>query len=104
LGYDDAKIMALQYKEMVTPNDFLSLPRFKAYIKLMTDGIIADPFSMSTLPLSKPEHSEEIKEKVRKQSRQRYAIEKEKLEQLLTAWNNKTFSLQEKIMEKSKSE
>lgn len=104
LWYDDAKDMALQYKEMVTPNDFLSLPRFKAYIKLMTDGITADPFSMSTMPLSAPEQSGEIKDKIRKQSRQRYGMEKQKLEELLKAWTNKTFSLQEKIMEKALAE
>lgn len=104
LGYDDAQIMALQYKEMATPNDFLSLPRFKAYIKLMTDGIISDPFSMSTLPLSSPEASEETKDKVKKQSRQRYGMERQKLEELLKARTNKTFSKQEKVMEKVMSE
>ncbi|HMT01239.1 MAG TPA: DUF87 domain-containing protein [Candidatus Absconditabacterales bacterium] len=104
LGYDDAQVMALQFKELVTPNDFLSLPRFKAYVKLMTDGIISDPFSMSTLPLTSPENYEELREKVKKQSRQRYGIEKEKLEELLKARNAKTFSLQEKIMEKARAE
>lgn len=43
-------------------------------------------------------------EKIRKQSRQRYAMEREQLESLLNAWGKKTFSLQEKIAEKSRLE
>lgn len=34
LGYDDAVIMANQFKSMVSANDFLDIPKYKAYIKL----------------------------------------------------------------------
>ncbi len=70
----------------------------------MVDGIMTDPFSMSTLPLGQPELSEEIKEKIRTQSRQRYAMERGKLEELIKIWANKTFSPVEKAMEKAKME
>jgi len=43
-------------------------------------------------------------DKIRKQSRQRYAMERGQLEKLMTARSNKTFSVQEKIMEKAKLE
>lgn len=96
--------MSSQFKELITPNDTISLPKFKAYIKLMIDGITSDPFSMRTLPLSSPEQSMEIKEKMRTQSRQRYGMEKEKLEELVKAWTNKTFSPVEKVVEKAMGE
>jgi len=51
LGYDDAVIMANQFKAMVSANDFLDIPKFKAYIKLMIHGIVSDPFSMQTIAL-----------------------------------------------------
>jgi len=101
LGRDDAEMMAKQYKEMVSPNDLLSLPKFKAYSKLMIDGVMSDPFSMQTLPLPSPSASEDIKAKIRKTSRQRYAIERLKLEALLDAWAKKTFSKQEEIANKA---
>ena len=67
----------------------------------MIDGITSDPFSAKTIPLDSPEHSAELKDKILKQSRQRYAIEKSELEKLMNAWNNKTFSAQEKVVEKA---
>jgi hypothetical protein len=51
LGYDDAVIMANQFKSMVSANDFLDIPKYKAYIKLMTNGIVSDPFTMQTIAL-----------------------------------------------------
>lgn len=82
----------------------ISLPKFRAYIRLMVDGIMSDPFSMSTLPLGEPESSQETKEKIRTQSRQRYAMEREKLEDLIRIWSNKSFSPVEKAMEKAMQE
>ncbi|MBP7062284.1 TraM recognition domain-containing protein [Patescibacteria group bacterium] len=55
LGHDDATIMSAQFKEMVSSNDLISLPKFTAYSKLMIDGVTSDPFSMKTMPLSRPE-------------------------------------------------
>jgi hypothetical protein len=104
LGYDDAMVMSSQFKEMITANDLLSLPKFKAYTRLMINGVTSDPFSIGTFPLPKPETSEEIKAKIKQQSRQRYAVEKGHLEELLKAWAWKTFSKAEKVMEKAAAE
>jgi hypothetical protein len=46
----------------------------------------------------------ELIDKIRKQSRQRYATPKDQLEKLMNARNAKTFSIQEKIAEKAKLE
>lgn len=104
LWKDDAEIISGQFKEMVSPNDLISLPMFTAYIKLMANGISSDPFSMRTNPLPTPEWSLELIDKIRKQSRQRYSMERWELESLMDAWSNKTFSIQEKIQEKAKLE
>ncbi|HRX64116.1 MAG TPA: type IV secretion system DNA-binding domain-containing protein [Candidatus Absconditabacterales bacterium] len=104
LGKDDAEIISGQFKEAITTNDLISLPMFTAYLKLMVDGVSGDPFSMRTNPLPTPEGSLELIDKIRKQSRQRYAMERKELEGLMDAWSKKTFSKQEKIQEKAKLE
>jgi len=104
LGSDDASPMSTQFKSMVSVNDLISLPKFTAYTRLMIDGISSDPFSMKTFNISAPEGSLELIDKVRKQSRQRYAMSKEQLEKLMSARASKTFSIQEKVAEKAKME
>lgn len=104
LWYDDATVMASQFKEMITPNDLLSIPKFKAYTRLMINGLMSDPFTMGTFPLPKPSTSEELKAKIRQQSRQRYSMEKKHLEELLKARAQKQFTKSEKIMEQAKAE
>jgi hypothetical protein len=88
---------------MITPNDLLSLPKFTAYIKLMVDGMTTDPFSMKTFPLPTSLLDDEIKAKIRKQSRQRYAVPKEQLESLLKVRAQKQFTQSEKVMEQAKA-
>ncbi|GHW02690.1 hypothetical protein AGMMS50249_4760 [candidate division SR1 bacterium] len=104
LGYDDAQMMTSQFKEMIGTNDLISLPKYTAYTRLMIDGISSDPFSMKTLPPLPVEEDVEHIEKIRKQSRQRYSMERGQLENLMTARNKKTFSVQEKIAQKSRLE
>ena len=104
LGYDDASVMTSQFKEMVSTNDLISLPKFTAYTRLMVDGISSDPFSMKTLPPFTSEWDVEYIEKIRNQSRQRYAMEREQLETLMNAWSKKSFSAQEKVAEQAKYE
>ncbi len=105
VGKDDADVIAGQFKEMVSVNDLISLPKYTTYTRLMVDGISSDPFSMKTLPPNLAgEGSLELIDKIRKQSRQRYAMQKNQLEKLMDAWSKKTFSLQEKIAEKANME
>jgi hypothetical protein len=70
----------------------------------MIDGISSDPFSMKTMPLATPEGSVELKEKILKQSRQRYAQERSALENLMNAWSKKSYSRQEKVVAKAQFE
>jgi len=107
LWYDDAAVMTSQFKEMVSVNDLISLPKYTTYTRLMIDWISSDPFSTKTLaPLSLDniDNVEEHIEKIRRQSRQRYAMERDQLESLLNARGKKKFSQQEKIAEKARME
>jgi len=105
VGKDDADIIAGQFKSMVEVNDLISLPKYTTYTRLMVDGISSDPFSMKTLPPNLiGDGSLELIDKIRKQSRQRYAMQRSQLEKLMEAWSRKTFSLQEKIAEKARYE
>lgn len=103
IGYDDALIMSNQFKSMVTANDFLDLPKYNAYTKLMIDGVVSDPFNMKTLPLPLWEDVEALKEKIRAQSRQRYAISKSELEQLIQVRSTRKFSKTEKKIEEARA-
>ena len=104
IGYEDAEMISKQFKEAISSMDLLSLPKFRAYIKLMIDGVISDPFSMKTFPLPEPENGLEIKEKVRKQTRQAYAAEKSRIEKVIKLWAEKKFSLTDKALEKAQSD
>jgi hypothetical protein len=55
LGKDDADLITGQFKNMVSVNDLISLPKYTAYTRIMIDGISSDPFSMKTLPMTTPE-------------------------------------------------
>lgn len=104
IGKDDAEIMSSQFKGMATTNDFLSLPNRRCYAKLMINGMVSDPFSMKTADFVKYEDFEEVKAKVREQSRQRYAMPRLELEALMKARAEKKFTMAEKVMEKAKAE
>ncbi len=102
LGHDDSKLISDQFQNIVDPNDVVSLPRFKAYAKIMVDWYSTDPFSMSTFPLPSPQMWEATREKIRKQSRQRYAIQKDRLENYIKNWSEKKFSKTEQAVQKAK--
>ena len=104
IGKDDADVMSKQFKDIIQPNDFLSLPNRKAYIKLMIRGYVSDPFSMTTGDFVKTEDADLIKDKIRKQSRMQYAMERVELEQLIKIWASKKFTPAEKVMEKAKED
>lgn len=103
LWHDDAWVISSQFKGMITANDLLSLQKFRAYVKLMIDGMNSDPFCMSTYPLPTPSIAQETKDKIRKQSRQRYATEKQKLEWLIKLWAEKRFSMVDKVVDLAKN-
>jgi hypothetical protein len=86
VGSDDAETISLQFEEMVTQNDILSLPKYHAYIRLMIDGISSKPFSVSTLPPPKAEHDERRVHSIRELSRERYSQKRTDVEEKIMRW------------------
>ena len=104
IGKDDADKMSQQFKSVISPNDLLSLPNRECYMRLMISWYVQDAFSMRTLSMFKPEQSEDIKEKMRIQSRQRYAVPRSDIEWILQVRAKKKFSKAEKVMQKAAEE
>ncbi len=86
VGSDDAEDLSLQFEEMVSPKDILSLPKYHAYVRLMIDGIPSKPFSVSTLPPPKIEQDPGRVDQLRRLSRERYSEKKTTVEERIMRW------------------
>lgn len=86
VGSDDAEDLSMQFEEMVTPKDILSLPKYNAYIRLMIDGIPSKPFSAATLAPPKFEQDEDRVQILRDLSRERYAQKRAVVEEKILRW------------------
>lgn len=86
IGSDDAEDMSLQFEEMVTQNDILSLPKYHAYMRLMVAGMASKPFSVSTLPPPKPEADTRRVDLIRRASRERYCEKRGVVEEKIGKW------------------
>jgi len=51
LGTADAKTMADEFYPVFATDDFINLPRFNIYLRLLIDGTASRPFSAVTIPL-----------------------------------------------------
>lgn len=70
IGAEDARYMAREFGERFKEEDLLALGNFQAIIKLAVDGMTQAPFLCNTLPL--PNSRTQNREKVLRQSRERY--------------------------------
>jgi len=70
----------------------------------MIDGITSEPFSMTTFPLPPIESKEEKIQKVKQQSRQRWATPRDRVEKTIDYWAKKSFSPTEKAVELAQKE
>jgi len=53
VGANDAEYLAKEFYPVFIENDFVHLPRYSMYVKLMIDGTVSEGFSASTLILRK---------------------------------------------------
>jgi len=74
---EDAKILSEQFKNKVKVNDILSVPKFKAYSKIIIDGTSTDVFWMNTntIPDNKIKAKNYVQE-IRELSNKKYTLEK----------------------------
>jgi hypothetical protein len=72
VGATDAEILAEQLGGDVTPQDLMALPRYRAYARLLVDGMPSRPFSMETLPPPRTDERHDRAAVIRRTSRHRY--------------------------------
>jgi hypothetical protein len=72
VGARDAEALAEQLGGDATPQDLMALPRYRAYARLLVDGMPSRPFSMETLPPPVLDERRGRAAIVRRTSRHRY--------------------------------
>ena len=76
VGPDDGEDLARQlskYEDQVTSTDLTSLPKYRAYVRLLIDGMPSRPFTMKTLP--PPRCDNDRSSKIRNFARRRYGVQ-----------------------------
>jgi len=85
LGAEDAEVLEKEFAPHVFVEDFINLPKYNIYTKLMIDGVSGRPFSAETIPpMEKPE--KKVVEKILRTSGERYGKERKKVEEKLLRW------------------
>ncbi|HEY4499906.1 MAG TPA: type IV secretion system DNA-binding domain-containing protein [Candidatus Paceibacterota bacterium] len=80
VGAEDAEFLEKEYQPDFMMNDFVNLPKYNFYTKLMIDGIASRPFSgRTTTPYQTPQ--EIYKDVIIENSRSRYGTPQEKVEE-----------------------
>ena len=87
VGSEDAEEIASQFGDEKMAEDIVGLPKYQAYVKLMIEGITSNPFSVATLPPPDFAQDKGRTEKIRKNSRERYAEKREEVEDKVRKWS-----------------
>jgi hypothetical protein len=82
VGAEDAKYLAREFHP-INETDFLSLPNYNIYLRLMIDGMTSTPFSATTLPFEKNFISNSTE--IMNESRLRYGKPRQMVEQDILA-------------------
>jgi len=85
LGAEDAEVLEREFTPHVFVEDFINLPKYNIYTKLMIDGISGKPFSAETIPPPE-EPGKEVVDKIIRTSGERYAADRKKVEEKLLRW------------------
>jgi hypothetical protein len=86
VGANDAEYLAKEFAPIFIEEDFVNLPKYHIYLKLMIDGVASQGFSANTLPpIAKPEGFEQM---VIENSRKKYSRPVELVEQEFLKWWN----------------
>ncbi len=87
VGAADAEVLVLEFDPHYAEEDLVNLPKYNFYIKLMIDGISSQPFSATGLPPKAKEEETNNEDKVIKVSRERYASNREVVEDKIMRWH-----------------
>lgn len=87
VGAADAEELVREFAPVFTEEDIVNLPKYEMYLRLMIDGIASDPFSAKGMsPLLEEEKTNNV-EKVIESSRQKYATERQVVEDRIMRWH-----------------
>jgi CxxC-x17-CxxC domain-containing protein len=91
VGAADAEYMEKEFMPTFTQTDLVNLDKYRAYIKLMINGITSKPFSMQTLaPVAENFGKGDV---VRRVSRERYGRKREIVEDKVRRWSTPTLGV-----------
>jgi len=86
IGAEDGEYLEKEFFPVFAVGDFVNLPKFNIYTKLMIDGVAGRPFSAETLPpIPKQEHS--FRDEIIQNTRNKYAVKREIIEQEIAEWS-----------------
>ena len=87
VGAEDAEYLEKEFVPEFFAQDIVNLGKYNIYLKLMIDGLAGRPFSATTIP---PMESEKVsnKEKIIKESRERYATPRQKVDEAIIEWSD----------------
>lgn len=87
VGAADAEYLEKEFEPVFMMNDLVNLPKYNVYMKLMIDGVASDAFSAVTLLPLGAAAKQGNREKIIKNSRQRYATERSVIEEKIMKWS-----------------
>jgi len=87
VGAADAEFLEKEFEPEFDPEDFVNLPNYHVYLKLMVDGVTSRPFSASTLPPIEVSAEADTTEKILEMSRRLYARPRQEVEDEITRWS-----------------
>jgi CxxC-x17-CxxC domain-containing protein len=88
VGADDGEALEAEFDPEFATEDFVNLPNFHIYLKLMVDGVTSRPFSAKTLPPIPVQESEEMKQLIIETSRRLYAKPRAQIETDIDRWSS----------------
>lgn len=88
IGGADAEFIEQEFTPELEAQDFVNLPNYHVYLRLMVDGVTSRPFSASTLPPFKVEGSDNIARHIIQASRDNFTVAASKVEKEISDWTS----------------
>ncbi len=92
IGAEDAEYLEKEFAPVFFADDFVNLPKYSIYLKLMINGIAGRPFSATTLPPI-PIGEGSFKQEIIESSRKNYAVAKTEIDNMIIKWSGVEESL-----------
>ncbi|OGY85543.1 MAG: hypothetical protein A2233_03090 [Candidatus Kerfeldbacteria bacterium RIFOXYA2_FULL_38_24] len=101
VGATDAEELAKEFAPVFIEEDIVTLSKYHIFLRLMIDGVTSDPFSAITLPPVAGETNN--RDKVIAASRERYAKDRQKVEESILKWSDPNLMINDEETVKEKT-